>query len=130
MGLTKVLREKVLCRSLSSIHILYNQALVGGLSTSLDPGTRIVNLPLNGGSTHLRFSSIRITSQDTDSKARVRKVPFTYVKSLYQNYRSRATVYVLRTYATVDGKAVHTAYFSLSLRLNSMVESIRITIDI
>ena len=37
------------CRSLSSIHILYNQALVGGLSTSLDPGTRIVNLPLNGG---------------------------------------------------------------------------------
>ena len=32
---------KVLCRSLSSIHILYNQALVGGLSDSFDPATRI-----------------------------------------------------------------------------------------
>ena len=42
--------KKVHCRSLSSIHILYNQALVGGLSDSSDPATRIVNLSLDGGS--------------------------------------------------------------------------------
>ena len=33
--------KKVLCGSLSSIHILYHQALVGGLSDSFDPATRI-----------------------------------------------------------------------------------------
>ena len=43
--------KKVHCRSLSSIHILYNQALVGGLSDSSDPATRIVNLSLLGGIT-------------------------------------------------------------------------------
>ena len=42
---------KVLHRSLSSIHILYNQALVGGLSDSFDPATRIANFQLPGGST-------------------------------------------------------------------------------
>ena len=42
---------KVLHKSLSSIHILYNQALVGGLSDSFDPATRIGNLQLNVGST-------------------------------------------------------------------------------
>ena len=47
---TKVLREKVHCRSLSSIHILYNQALVEGLSVSFDPATRIGNVQLDGGS--------------------------------------------------------------------------------
>jgi len=36
---------------LSSTHILYNQALVGGLSTNPDPAMRIVNLSLLGGST-------------------------------------------------------------------------------
>ena len=37
-------------RPLSSIRILYNQALVGGLSDSFDPDTRIPNIQLNGGS--------------------------------------------------------------------------------
>ena len=50
LGQVLVLNEKVHCRSLSSIHILYNQALVGGLSNSFDPATRIVNLQLTGGS--------------------------------------------------------------------------------
>ena len=45
------MRKKVQCRSLSSIHILYHQALVGGLSDSSDPARRIVNLSLDGGST-------------------------------------------------------------------------------
>ena len=49
VGPTMVLREKVLCRSLSTIHILYNQALVGGLRTNPDPARQIVNLQLNGG---------------------------------------------------------------------------------
>ena len=52
VGPTKVLREKVHCRSLSSIHILYNQALVGSLSMNATPLTRIVDLSLVGGSTH------------------------------------------------------------------------------
>ena len=51
VGPTKVLREKVVCRSLSSIHILYNQALVGGLSMNATPARQIVNLQLPGGST-------------------------------------------------------------------------------
>ena len=50
VGPTKVLREKVHCRSLSSIHILYNQPLVGGLSANLDPAKWIANLQLAGGS--------------------------------------------------------------------------------
>ena len=48
MGPTKVLREKVHCRSLSSIHIDYNQPLVSGLSMNATPLTRIVNLQLDG----------------------------------------------------------------------------------
>ena len=59
MGPTKVLREKVLCRSLSSIHILYNQALVGGLSDSFDPAVRIAKFQENGGSTSKRTSEER-----------------------------------------------------------------------
>ena len=43
--------KKVLCRSLSSIHILYNQASVGGLSDSFDSATLIDNIQLDGGST-------------------------------------------------------------------------------
>ena len=39
--------EKALCRSLSSIHLLYYQALAGGLSDSFDPATRIHNLQPN-----------------------------------------------------------------------------------
>jgi hypothetical protein len=35
---------------LSSIHVLYNQPLVGGLSGQPSPGTRIRNFQLNGGS--------------------------------------------------------------------------------
>ena len=35
--LMKVLREKVYCRSSRSIHIDYNQPLVGGLSVNPDP---------------------------------------------------------------------------------------------
>ena len=46
----KVLTEKVHSRSLSSIHILYNQALVGGLRDTFDPATRIGNVSLAGGS--------------------------------------------------------------------------------
>ena len=41
---------KVLHRSLSSIHILYNQALVGGLSMNATPTKWIPNIQLNGGS--------------------------------------------------------------------------------
>ena len=51
VGPTKVLRENVHCRSLSSIHILYNQPLVGGLSVHPDPARQIVNVSLPGGST-------------------------------------------------------------------------------
>ena len=51
VGLTKGLSEKSLSSSLISIHILYNQALVGGVSDSSDPATRIVNLSLHGVST-------------------------------------------------------------------------------
>ena len=36
--------------SLSSTHILYIQALVGGIGMNATPLTRIVNLPLHGGS--------------------------------------------------------------------------------
>ena len=52
MGLTKGLSEKSLTSSsyLSSIHILYIQALVGGLSVSYVPATRIDNIQLAGGS--------------------------------------------------------------------------------
>ena len=58
---------KVLPRSLSSIHILYNQALVGGLSDSFDPATRIANVKVNGGSKRSAqqcfFASAIIASQ-------------------------------------------------------------------
>ena len=47
------LSEKSLSSSLSSIHILYNQALVGGLSVSYVPATHIANIQLNGGSISL-----------------------------------------------------------------------------
>ena len=50
VGLTKGLSEKSLSSSLISIHILYNQALVGGLSVSYVPATRIDNIQLHGGS--------------------------------------------------------------------------------
>ena len=48
--LVKVLREKVLCRSSSSIHVDYNQLLVGGLSVHSTPARQIDNLSLDGGS--------------------------------------------------------------------------------
>ena len=47
---TKVLREKVHCRSLSSIHMDYNQPLVGGPSVHPTPAMQIGNLQLTGGS--------------------------------------------------------------------------------
>ena len=50
VGLTKGLSEKSLSSSLSSIHILYNQALVDGLSVSYVPATWIDNIQLDGGS--------------------------------------------------------------------------------
>ena len=50
MGPTKGLGEKSHSISSSSIHILYNQALVRGLSVSYVPGTWIGNLQLHGGS--------------------------------------------------------------------------------
>ena len=46
VGLTKGLSEKSLSSSLSSIHILYNQALVDGLSVSYVPATWIDNIQL------------------------------------------------------------------------------------
>jgi hypothetical protein len=51
--LMKVLREKVQCRSSSSIaiHIDYSQPLVGGLSVHSTPARQIDNLSLPGGST-------------------------------------------------------------------------------
>ena len=49
LGPTKVLSNAVHCRSLSSIHILYHQALVGGLSDTFEPATWIRNLQLYGG---------------------------------------------------------------------------------
>jgi len=47
---TKVLREKVHCRSLSSIHMDYNQPLVGGLSVHSTPARQIAKFQLPGGS--------------------------------------------------------------------------------
>ena len=44
VGPTKVLREKVHCRSLRSIHIDYNQPLVGGPSVHPTPATQIANI--------------------------------------------------------------------------------------
>ena len=41
------MREKVHCRSLISIHILYNQAFVEGLSDSYDPASQIPNVQLH-----------------------------------------------------------------------------------
>ena len=49
MGPTKVLSEKPLCRSLSSIHILYNQAIVGEMGPLLASARWIANVPLYGG---------------------------------------------------------------------------------
>ena len=46
---TKVLREKVHCRSLSSIHMDYNQPLVGGPSVHPTPARAIDNVSVNGG---------------------------------------------------------------------------------
>ena len=46
---------KVLHRSLSSIHILYNQALVGSLSMNATPTSLIYNVKMDGGSK--RFGS-------------------------------------------------------------------------
>ncbi len=52
MGLTKGLSDKSLSSSLSAVHILYNQALVDGLSVSYVPAKWIDNIQLDGGSTH------------------------------------------------------------------------------
>ena len=46
---TKVLREKVHCRSLSSIHMDYNQPLVGGPSVHPTPARAIDNVSVHGG---------------------------------------------------------------------------------
>ena len=46
----KVLIKKVQCSSLSSIHVLYNQTLVGGVSCTLTPARWIANVKVNGGS--------------------------------------------------------------------------------
>ena len=56
MGPTKVLSEKPLCRSLSSIHILYNQAIVGEMGPLLASARWIANVSLPGGSTTNGFS--------------------------------------------------------------------------
>eukprot|EP00966_Prymnesium_polylepis_P122455 2830779-Prymnesium_polylepis.1 len=50
----KVLREKVHCRSSSSINIDYNQPLVGGLSVRSTPARQIHNLSLPGETTVYR----------------------------------------------------------------------------
>ena len=60
VGPTKVLSENPLCRSLSSIHILYNQAIVGEMGPLLASARQIDNVSLPGGSTGLtRSYSIR-----------------------------------------------------------------------
>ena len=41
------------------VHILYNQAFVGGLSDRFDPATRIANIQLPGGSIYLDSSPQR-----------------------------------------------------------------------
>ena len=50
VGPMKSLSEKVPCRSLSSIHIDYNQPIVGGLSVHSTPATLSDNVFLAGGS--------------------------------------------------------------------------------
>ena len=50
VGPTKVLSENPLCRSLSSIHILYNQAIVGEMGPLLASARWIANVQLPGGS--------------------------------------------------------------------------------
>ena len=72
--------KKVLCRSLSSIHILYNQASVGGLSDSFDSATRIDNIQLDGGSIPAGASAdpcarliVRAGGIETGKKSRVLK---------------------------------------------------------
>ena len=55
--------KKVHCRSLSSIHILYNQALVGGLSVSYVPATWIDNIQLDRGSTKMIKPSSRCSTR-------------------------------------------------------------------
>ena len=52
VGPTKVLSENPLCRSLSSIHILYNQAIVGEMGPRLTSARWIHNVQLHGGSTN------------------------------------------------------------------------------
>ena len=47
---TKGLSEKPLCRSLSSIHVLYNQAIVGEMGPLLASARWIGNVQLPGGS--------------------------------------------------------------------------------
>ena len=44
------MRKNVHCRSLSTIHMIYDQALVGGLSDSSDPARWSPNIQLDGGS--------------------------------------------------------------------------------
>ena len=69
VGPTKVLTENFHSRSLSSIHILYNQALVGGLSASPAPATQIDNLQLTGGSMK---NGLQQTGDATCSRSSVR----------------------------------------------------------
>eukprot|EP00966_Prymnesium_polylepis_P228393 5286156-Prymnesium_polylepis.1 len=54
----KVLREKVHCRSSSSIHIDYNQPLAGGLSVHSTPARQIHNVSLPGGSSGSQLKSL------------------------------------------------------------------------
>ena len=61
----KVLREKAQCRSSSSIHIDYNQPLVGGLSVHSTPARKNRNVSLHGGSTLLEYAAIRGVTLNT-----------------------------------------------------------------
>ena len=55
-GPRKGLSIKVLSSPASSIHILYKQALVGGLSVTLPPTMRIRNFKMTGGSTAVELT--------------------------------------------------------------------------
>eukprot|EP00966_Prymnesium_polylepis_P149526 3454628-Prymnesium_polylepis.1 len=66
--LMKVLKEKVQCRSSRSIHIDYNDPLVGGLSVHSTPARQIDNRSLPGGR-----SSYLATFQNTFPTRRERE---------------------------------------------------------
>ena len=82
--------KKVYCRSLSSIHILYNQALVGGLSDIPDRARRIVNLFLLGGSRYYVYLytctyMYTYTNVDEGYLLNIKKVDYGYLLDIFKS---------------------------------------------